>query len=337
MQNYSQLIVGGFIVIMVAVGSVAGAEAEHYPQADITNGIIKAHLYLPDANHGYYRATRFDWSGIISSLEYNGHNYYGQWFEEYSPTMHDAIMGPVEAFAPLNYNKTNPGGNFVKIGVGVLTKPSDKRYDSFTTYPIVDPGTWKIQKEADKVQFTQELNDEHFSYEYTKSVQLIQGKPEMVLSHILKNTGKRTIETQVFNHNFFVIDNQPTGTGFELTFPENVSGTGRGIGDIAEIQGNKIIFKRDLVKGESIYCTSLEGINNSVEDFDIKIENRITGAGARMKGDQPLSKVVLWGSSTTLCPETYIDIKIEPGKEFKWKYFYEFFISDVPKQSVSTK
>ncbi len=76
----------------------------------------------------------------------------------------------------------------------------------------------------------------------------------MVLSHIMKNTGNRTIKTRVYNHNFFVIDNQPTGTGLELIFPVNVSGTGRGIGDIAEIQGNKIIFKRDLVKGENIYC-----------------------------------------------------------------------------------
>ena len=35
------------------------------PQVEITNGLIKARLYLPDANNGYYRATRFDWSGII--------------------------------------------------------------------------------------------------------------------------------------------------------------------------------------------------------------------------------------------------------------------------------
>ena len=160
----------------------------------------------------------------------------------------------------------------------------------------------------------------------------VNGKPEMVLSHILKNTGERTIETRVYNHNFFVIDNQPTGKGFELIFPKNVSGTGRGIGDIAEIQGNKIIFKRDLVKGESIYCSSLEGINNSVKDFDIKIENRITGAGTRITGDQPLSRLVLWCSSTTLCPETYISIKLEPGKEFSWKYFYEFYTFDIENQ-----
>ena len=34
------------------------------PQAEITNGQIRVKLYLPDARNGYYRATRFDWSGV---------------------------------------------------------------------------------------------------------------------------------------------------------------------------------------------------------------------------------------------------------------------------------
>jgi hypothetical protein len=117
-----------------------------------------------------------------------------------------------------------------------------------------------------------------------------------------------------------------------LIFPVNVSGKGRGIGDLAEIQGNKIVFKRDLVKNETIYCGSLEGLNNSLKDFDIKIENLKTGAGAKIKGDQPLLKLVLWASSTTLCPETYVNIRIEPGKEFRWKFLYEYYTFNIGKQ-----
>ena len=188
---------------------------------------------MPDAENGYYRATRFDWSGIISSLEYKGHNFFGQWFDDYGPTIHDAIMGPVESFGPLNYNETKPGANFVQIGVGVLTRSSADRYNSFNLYPIADPGIWFTEIEADKIRFTQEINDENYSYEYTKTVWLVPGKPEMVISHVLKNTGQEGIDTRVFNHNFFVFDKQPTGPGFELIFPANISGTGRGIGELA--------------------------------------------------------------------------------------------------------
>lgn len=84
-----------------------------FPQAEISNGQIHAKLYLPDPQNGYYRATRFDWSGVISSLEWNGHNYFGQWFERYDPKLHDSITGPVEEFltnsSGLGYDEAKPG------------------------------------------------------------------------------------------------------------------------------------------------------------------------------------------------------------------------------------
>ena len=61
------------------------------PQAEIRNQHIKAKLYLPDAQAGFYRGTRFDWSGVIYSLEYQGHDFYGPWFTKYDPAVRDFI------------------------------------------------------------------------------------------------------------------------------------------------------------------------------------------------------------------------------------------------------
>jgi len=66
------------LVVLLALGQLAGAQA---PQAEISSGRLRATLYLPDAQSGYYRGTRFDWSGVIAALEWNGHSYFGQWFE----------------------------------------------------------------------------------------------------------------------------------------------------------------------------------------------------------------------------------------------------------------
>lgn len=294
------------------------------PQTAITNGIIKAKLYLPDAQNGYYRATRFDWSGIISSLECNGHTYFGKWFEHYNPTTHDAIMGPVDSFAPLNYEETPVGNSFVKIGVGLLQKTAAEGFGEFTTYPILDPGQWKIKAKADQIQFSHVVADSHYTHEYTKTVQLMEGKAEMHICYALINKGNRTIKTEVYNHNFFVIDNQLTGMGFELIFTKNVAFRGKILNDIPQIQGNRIRFRKDLSKGETIYCSSLEGINGNAKDYDIQVRNHNTGAGVRITGDQPISKMVLWGASTTVCPEPYIDIRVEPGQEFRWSYCYDF-------------
>ena len=61
------------------------------PQAHISNGQIKATLYLPDPERGFYRSTRFDWSGVIASLEYNGHRSYGPWFTGSDPSVRDFV------------------------------------------------------------------------------------------------------------------------------------------------------------------------------------------------------------------------------------------------------
>ena len=305
---------------------ISAIPPEKFPEAEITNGLIRAHFYLPDSKTGYYQATRFDWSGVIKSLEYEGHSFYGQWFDKYSPTTHDAIMGPVEEFAPVGYSEAKSGESFLKIGVGTLSKPDESAYNSFKYYSISNPGKWKIKKKADQIQFVQELNDSEYSYKYCKTLSLTKGKPELVLTHSLKNTGKKTIETTVYNHNFLVIDRQLTGPGFVVKFPENVKGTGRGIGEIAQIQDSKLIFLRELKNGESVYCSGLQGLNNNTPDYNLIVENTNTGAGVRIRCDQPMLKLVFWASFKTVCPEPYIQIKVEPGKEFSWKISYEYYI-----------
>ncbi len=308
---------------------ISATQQEKFPEAEITNGLIRAHFYLPDSRDGYYQATRFDWSGVITSLEYEGHSYYGQWFDKYSPTIHDAIMGPVEEFAPVGYSEAKSGERFLKIGVGTLSKPEEPAYSSFKLYAIANPGKWKIKKKADQIQFIHELNDSEYSYKYSKTLRLTKGKPELVLTHSLKNTGKKTIETTVYNHNFLVIDKQLTGPGYVVKFPVNVKGTGKGFGEIARIQDNELIFLRELKNGESVYCSGLLGLNNLVPDYNLVVENSITGAGVRIKCDQPMLKLVFWASLKTVCPEPYIQIKVEPGAAFNWEISYEYYIRNL--------
>jgi hypothetical protein len=296
-----------------------------FPHAEISNGLINASIYLPDANKGYYQGTRFDRSGNIYSLEYSGHSYFGQWFSKYSPEIHDVIMGPVEEFAPLDYSEINPGGSFIKIGVGVVYKQDDKPYTFSRIYQLLNPGKWTIKTKSDQVLFIHDLEDKAYSYHYEKTVKLIKDKPELVLYHTLKNNGSHTIETDVYDHNFFVIDKHPTGPGLVVKFPFKLKGEGVGFGELAEIQGNQISFLRTIGSGEEAECYSLEGFGPTADDYEIRIENRITGAGVRITCDQPFLKLAFWSCPTTLCPEPYIKIKVEPGKEINWSIKYEFY------------
>jgi hypothetical protein len=296
-----------------------------FPQTEISNGLLHALIYLPDARKGYYQGTRFDWSGNMPSLVFKGHEYFGQWFTKYSPEIHDVIMGPVEAFTPMDYQEARPGESFVILGVGVLTKPDDKPYAFSRLYPVLNMGKWKVRKQPDQVQFIHELTDNSYSYLYEKNIVMIKDKPEMSILHTLRNRGIRTIDTSVYDHNFFVIDNQPVGPGYIVRFPFNIIGEGQGIGELAEIKGKEILYLRNLKSDETVFCVGLKGYSASAEDYEIRIENHTTGAGVRITCDQPFLMINFWCCSTTLCPEPYIKIKADPGQEFSWKINYEFY------------
>jgi hypothetical protein len=185
-----------------------------------------------------------------------------------------------------------------------------------------------LKKKSDQVEFIQKLDDTKYAYDYKKTVQLVKNKPEMVLLHSLKNTGSTIIETNVYNHNFFVMDEQPIGPDYVVTFPFNLKGDANGP-EFGKIAGNQIIYEKELSNNGHLYYNPLEGFGNSASDYDIKIENHKTGAAVRITCDQPLSKLVFWSAPKTLCPEPYIHIKINPGETFEWKIFYEFYTVDV--------
>ena len=315
------------VFLLIALGAAA---ADEFPQAEIANAKVKAKFYLPDAERGYYRGTRFDWSGVIANLEALGHNYFGVWFEKYDPKLHDAITGPVEEFRSddggTGYAEAPVGGSFVRIGVGAVRKPEERAYQTFKTYDIVDGGKWGVKKGKDWIEFTHTLGDVNgYSYKYTKRVALAKGKPEMAIEHTLKNTGKKAIKTYQYNHNFFMIDGQPTGPEASATFPFELKPKAAVRGaEAGGPEGKSIRYKRELNRGESVF-TELEGFGSSPSDYDVRLEHTKAGAGVRITSDQPISKLVYWSIKTTFCPEAYILINVEPGREFKWKYNYEFY------------
>jgi hypothetical protein len=292
------------------------------PDVTITNGIISARILLADKENGYYRGSRFDWSGAIASLEWNGHSYFGQWFERYSPTRHDAILGPVEAFDPIGFENAKPGENFIKIGVGAVIKSDDSSYNILRSYTISNYGKWKWKANSNQVQFIHALKEENYGYEYKKTVTLVKDKPQLVISHSLKNTGKEKIETKVFNHNFFVIDSQSTGPGFAVAFPFQLPAMKGQPNEFVRFNGNEMLFVKELGRRNLSFRDLM---NEGTADYQFKIENRHSGAGVQITGDHPVSKLVFWAANKTLCPEPYIDIEVEPGQEFTWKITYDFY------------
>ncbi len=329
------------VLLAVSFGIAATSD---YPSVEITNGPIRAKIYLPQAHQGFYRGTRFDWSGVIYSLQANGHDYYGPWFNKTDAAVRDfvyrdtdivagpcsAITGPVDEFGPVGYDAAKAGGTFIKIGVGALRRDSDDKYDNYHLYEIANGGKWTAQKHRGRLELTQQLNDPEsgYGYIYRKDVRLINGKTEMVLAHSLKNVGKRAIQTNVYNHNFLVLDQQAPGPGVTISVPFEIQTSRPPRKELAAVRGRQISYLKTL-EGHDVATTPLEGFGNSPNDSQIRIENSVIGAGVVSHCDRPLLRESLWSIRTVVAMEPFISIAIEPGAEFNWTTVYEYYT--VPK------
>lgn len=329
--------------LVIAAACSLMATAQTPPEATISNGHIKARVYLPDAATGFYRSTRFDWSGVIASVEYQGHSFYGPWFTKRDPSVRDfvyrdadivvsdqsGVVGPAEEFrTPQGYANAKAGGTFVKIGVGVLRKPNDDRYSGYATYPIVDSGKFTSKTTKTSVESTQEVNDpaSGYGYVYRKVVRLAPGKPELVIEHELRNIGRLPIQTRQYNHNFLVLDKAPTGPDFTIILPFEIKTTNAPDAQAAAaVEGKTIVYKRKLDTQESFAVNGIEGFGTDAKDYDVRVESKAIGAGVRITSDRPPANMSLWSIRSNISFEPDVDVNVEPNGSFSWTYTYTYY------------
>jgi hypothetical protein len=338
------------VTLAMACATAAGSDCAEVPHGDhpkvlLTNGKLDALVFLPNAKDGYYRSTRFDWSGVVGCVSFNGHKFFGEWFTQYDPLKNDSITGPVEEFrtddGPMGYNslpsseqsvrpgaigylEARPGEEFLKPGVGVLRKVDDSPYQFGGAYPIVDTGKWAVKVRKRSVQFRQVLRGpQGYAYVYEKTLTLNKNQPVMTLQHSLKNTGKKAIETYVYDHDFFMLDGRPTGPGMVVHFNFEPKLQGE-IGTAARIEGKDLLYVDALAprKGVAGY---LKGYTDDVRDYDFTVEDVRSKVGVEQTSDHSLARLYFWSTQTTICPEGYIKLNVAPGTTSRWTIRYRFF------------
>ena len=303
------------------------------PYVTISNGRIIARVTPPDLRKGFYRGTRFDQAGVVTSLKLDGREFYGPWFERTAPDVLDyvyvpqgiaagpdsAISGPVEEFAPLGYDdKTSPV--FVKIGVGLLHRPDDKAYDKYRHYEIVSVGRRSTRTTKDSITFGQVLDGAGFGYSYEKTLRLVPGTTQLVIEHVLTNTGSKPIVTTVYDHNFLRL--APGNDGVQVTFPFPVAAANPPAADLIAIAGNTLTYLRPMKDRERV-SFPVTGFGATAADYDFRIADK-SGAGVTITGDQPLSRINIFSIDRVQSVEPYIAIDLAPGAEKRWRYTYTF-------------
>jgi hypothetical protein len=305
------------------------------PHRDISNGIVSARVYLPGPD-GFYRGSRFDRSGVVTHATYKGQDYGKPWFSAYSPAAHDftwhngevvvglasGAAGPAEEFGSIGFDTAPMGGNFLKIGIGMMKRETVKD-DHAYPYPVVNEGTRSFSATKTSVRLTQHLSDKAsgYGYSYVKTVRLVPGKAQMIISHELTNTGKNDIDTNVFCHNFLTLS--PGNENITITAPFAIHAQRPFAPGAAEVDGKTVRYLRAMKEGETV-TSPITGFGDSVSDYDFTVMNTATGFGQRIRGDQPLSQINFWSIATNVSWEPYIAISLKPGQTKRWSYTYDY-------------
>jgi len=298
-----------------------------YPRLQLDNGYLRVSIYLPDAERGYYRGTRFDWSGIIGRVDYAGHRFYAPLREQHNPLVHDSIGGPAGEFAmqnPMGFAEAEPGESFVKIGVGLLAKGDSDAYQFHGDYHLVRAGAWQVEHGPRHIKFSQDLTgDRGWAYRYRKTIRLQTGKPVFEIEQRLENSGEKTIDIEYYNHNFTLIDDVPYGPDYRVEFPFFTEQP-MPISDIARFSGNAV--EVDAALGDnSLWLPLFEGADPG-QFNSATVRNNLTGASVEFTSGEPITRMVFWAVERAVCPEPFIHIRLEPGQSRSWVTRYRFSV-----------
>ncbi len=303
---------------------------ETYPNVVISNGLIDASVFLPDCEKGFYRSTRFEWSGMIWQLIYNNHTYFTDKNQHHNPETTGHSLSLAEEFSigtnvtiPQRFKEAKPGETFMKIGVGNLEKPDGGGdYHFSTQYNLVDPGVWTTSHGTNWVEFTHTLDDDYgYGYIYQKRMELVPGEPALVISHSLTNTGSKPIREDQYNHNFFTIDHLPIGNGYRV---ERFFGgsTSSNFEPVGTVDSRFIVINRQV---EQALFGKFRDFDRSSSKNHVIIRHSKAGTGVDITGDFTLSGFNFYASSKTICPEMFVLLEIALGETQSWSRTYTFF------------
>jgi len=281
-------------------------------------GSERLKIYFSEPGH-MYAEQRFDWNGFVTQVILDGEHSFCA-YEETTPAKGTGGIGLCNAFMGItegNYDVTPVGGQYVSVGVGKVTRTSDKPYSFFEFLPV-EPFGSKVTVSGNRALFEQE-GSECNGIAYRMKKELSAESNRLHIKTRLENTGKKPIRTTEFNHNFLCLGGHALGPDYRLSLPytpkiEVNSGE-------FEIGESCLSLKARQEKG-AFYCF----VRNFAEAAAHKwtLTHLPSGLTVSETGDFKVEAFNLWGKAHVISPEVFVRLDIAPGSSFEWTREWEF-------------
>lgn len=295
----------------------------------LSNDVMSVGITRPD-DPGAYQDARFDWSGMIATVSYNGHTFFNGPEARMDNKTPYPVFGTAEEFeTPVGFYDIKPGETFVKVGVGELMRPPQPPWYWWgLPYEIKRPGAWQVRVGPDWIEYEQEFQTTRgVAYRYLKRVSLEAGKPVVRIARSLENKGIRALKTSHYCHNFVSIDGQTVlGPAWKVDFGYQLSPHPNGkfwrTRGLVEIRGSSLAFTRTMSEGAMFLLMTSGPRDVSANWF--RVADSGSGSAVTIQGDRPVTRIALYVAGGTICPEPFVEIAVEPGKCETWGTVYEF-------------
>ena len=256
---------------------------------------------------------RFDQTAVVRSVTCHGR----EWLE--GPGLADEFG--LEGFGVLGFTDASLGGNFVKIGVGVLTRDVPGPYRFRHPYPCRANFPTEVTagaKELRVVQASSEVNG--YRYVYTKTY-AVGADRTLTILYQLHNDGQRPFSFEHYNHNFFRLPERDgaVGTRLEAGF------------DLAAPPGGWQHVSARAVRwaGERFLTTGQfwrQPLAPAAEAHEVTM-TWPDGAGVRIEGTSPVHRFAVWLERSAVCPELFSRFSVQPGETARWSRRYQFAVA----------
>lgn len=304
-----------------------GAHASDHPSVVLSNGVVSLRSYLPGGTNSHYRGVRFVRCSMTDETIAGQTRFYGRLFSgAHKPDDNAHACGMAEEFdidAPPGFADAEPGGNFLKIGVGVLSKPDGRPYDFGRKYPVVDPGVWSMETHGSTgvvYRHSVKTPDGKLGATYTHALLLGEGSGSLVIRRSLKNIGTDVLATRHYMHHFISVDGAPVTGAYSIHYPFQPAAA-TAVPDEMEINGATVGFTKTPRGWIRLGLGNFEGAENrfTVRHDEIR-------AGIETHTDRPVVDACVFATPGVVCPEMFSDIRVAPGETRTWTTAVKFLL-----------
>lgn len=266
-----------------------------------------------------YRGTRFDWSAFITQVTLDGrHSFCAPEAVDGTGTGGAGLCNEFGIFQPVGFDDCPVGGEFPKLGVGLLTREDAAPYRFSRPCPV-RPFPVTVAASAASATFTAApLPVRGYAARLVKRV-AVQGAV-LTIDYRLENVGTQPLRTHEYVHNFLAPNDAAVGPGatVQLSFAAQVPDGATPCPPL-RVRGSEVTWEH---VPEKAFYQPLSGFAESAGPAWWEL--RMGGVVVRETADCPWAGFTLWGTPRVVSGEVFVGIDLAPGAVQGWRRTYTF-------------